>query len=63
MALRAIFQGDSLTRLLQGAAAGVVATLIIGFNWGGWGNRRNGQGNGAKGRQHCPRVGLVSYLR
>src|ERR1700739_3035993 len=36
MALRAIFQGESLTRLLQGAAAGVVATLIIGFNWGGW---------------------------
>jgi hypothetical protein len=32
----AILQGDSLTRLLQGAAAGAVATLIIGFYWGGW---------------------------
>jgi hypothetical protein len=36
MALPAILQGDSLTRLLQGAAAGAVATLVIGFNWGGW---------------------------
>jgi hypothetical protein len=36
MALPAILQGDSLTRLLQGAAAGVVATLVIGFTWGGW---------------------------
>jgi hypothetical protein len=36
VALPAILQGDSLTRLLQGAAAGAVATLVIGFNWGGW---------------------------
>ena len=36
MALPAVLQGDSLTRLLQGAAAGAVATLVIGFNWGGW---------------------------
>jgi len=36
MALPAILQGDSLTRLLQGAAAGAVTTLVIGFNWGGW---------------------------
>jgi hypothetical protein len=36
MALPAILQGDSLTRLLQGAAAGAVAALVIGFNWGGW---------------------------
>jgi len=36
MALPAILQGDSLTRLLQGAAAGAVATLVIGFTWGGW---------------------------
>ena len=32
----AIFRGDSITRLLQGAAVGAVATLIIGFYWGGW---------------------------
>jgi hypothetical protein len=36
MQLPSILQGDSLTRLLQGAAAGAVATAIIGFTWGGW---------------------------
>jgi len=36
MDMPAILQGDSLTRLVQGAAAGAVATLVIGFNWGGW---------------------------
>jgi hypothetical protein len=29
-------QGDSLTRLIQGAIAGGVITLILGFGWGGW---------------------------
>ena len=32
----AILRGDSPTRLLQGAAVGAVATLFIGFYWGGW---------------------------
>ena len=36
MELPAILQGDSLTRLLQGAAVGAAATLLVGFNWGGW---------------------------
>ena len=36
MEMPAILRGDSLTRLLQGAAAGAVATLVIGFYWGGW---------------------------
>ena len=36
MQLPSILQGDSLTRLLQGAVAGAVATVVIGFNWGGW---------------------------
>jgi hypothetical protein len=31
-----ILQGESLTRLLQGAAIGAVATMAIGFYWGGW---------------------------
>ena len=31
-----ILSGPSITRLLQGAALGIVATLIIGFTWGGW---------------------------
>lgn len=28
--------GDSPTRLFQGLAVGAIATLIVGFNWGGW---------------------------
>jgi hypothetical protein len=36
MELPSFLQGDSLKRLLQGAAAGAVATMIVGFNWGGW---------------------------
>jgi hypothetical protein len=31
-----MLQGESLTRLLQGVAAGAVATIFIGFHWGGW---------------------------
>ena len=31
-----ILSGDSLTRLLQGAAVGALATIAIGFMWGGW---------------------------
>ena len=29
-------RGDSPTRLLQGAAVGALATMLIGFMWGGW---------------------------
>ena len=36
MQLPSILQGESLTRLLQGAAAGAVATMFVGFYWGGW---------------------------
>jgi hypothetical protein len=36
MQLPEIFQGESLKRLFQGAFAGVIATLLIGFTWGGW---------------------------
>ena len=31
-----MLQGESLTRLMQGAAAGAVATIFVGFFWGGW---------------------------
>jgi len=31
-----ILQGPSLKRLLQGAAVGTAATMVVGFNWGGW---------------------------
>lgn len=28
--------GDSLKCLLQGAVAGALVTMIVGFTWGGW---------------------------
>ena len=31
-----ILQGESRTRLLQGIAIGAVASIVIGFSWGGW---------------------------
>ena len=36
MEMPSILQGESLTRLVQGTALGAVATLVIGFAWGGW---------------------------
>src|SRR6185437_16375532 len=36
MQLPKILQGESLTRLIQGAIAGFLATVVIGFGWGGW---------------------------
>ena len=36
MELPEILQGESRTRLLQGAVAGFLATVVIGFYWGGW---------------------------
>jgi hypothetical protein len=36
MQMPAILQGESLTRLLQGAVAGAIATMFVGFYWGGW---------------------------
>ena len=36
MQVPSILQGESLKRLLQGAAVGAVATIFVGFNWGGW---------------------------
>jgi hypothetical protein len=36
MQLPSILQGESLKRLLQGAAVGAVATIFVGFSWGGW---------------------------
>ena len=36
MQVPSILQGESLNRLLQGAAAGAIASMVIGFSWGGW---------------------------
>jgi hypothetical protein len=32
----AILHGQSRTRLLQGIAIGAIASMAIGFSWGGW---------------------------
>ncbi len=31
-----MLRGDSPVRLIQGAVAGAIATIVIGFAWGGW---------------------------
>ena len=36
MEIPSILQGHSRTRLLQGIAVGAIATMIVGFYWGGW---------------------------
>ena len=36
MQVPSILEGESLKRLLQGAAAGAIATMVVGFYWGGW---------------------------
>jgi hypothetical protein len=36
MQMPEILQGESLTRLVQGAVAGAVVTMVVGFYWGGW---------------------------
>ena len=36
MQVPSILQGESRTRLLQGIAIGAVASIVIGFSWGGW---------------------------
>jgi hypothetical protein len=36
MQLPSILEGESLKHLLQGGAVGAVATIFVGFYWGGW---------------------------
>jgi len=36
MRIPEILQGEARTRFLQGIAFGAVATIAIGFMWGGW---------------------------
>ena len=44
----ALFKGESLVRIAQGAAVGAVATMIIGFNWGGWVLGKTAEANAAQ---------------
>src|SRR6478736_1886359 len=36
MQVPSIFLGESRTRLIQGMVIGAVASMVIGFSWGGW---------------------------
>jgi len=36
MQVPSMLQGESGTRLIQGIAIGAVASMVIGFSWGGW---------------------------
>ena len=36
MQVPSILQGESRTRLLQGMVIGAVASMVVGFSWGGW---------------------------
>ena len=36
MQVPSMLQEESPKRLLQGAAAGAIATIVVGFSWGGW---------------------------
>ena len=36
MKLPLILQAESRVRLMQGAAAGAIVTVVLGFGWGGW---------------------------
>jgi hypothetical protein len=36
MQVPSILLGESRTRLFQGIAIGAVASIVVGFSWGGW---------------------------
>jgi hypothetical protein len=36
MQIPSILQGESRTRLIQGMVIGAVASMVVGFSWGGW---------------------------
>ena len=58
MPLPLILQGPSLTRLIQGAALGAIATMIVGFNWGGW----SIESTAAKRADEASRSAVVAVL-
>jgi hypothetical protein len=58
MPLLSILQDHSFKRLVQGAAVGAVATMIIGFNWGGW----SVESTAAKRADEASRTAVVAVL-
>ena len=61
MTISVWYQGKSLKQLLQGAAVGAVATLAIGFGWGGWmlGSSAKTVGRHLEVRNQRPALGKV----
>jgi len=47
MDMHAILKGDSLVRLGQGAVVGAIATMVVGFYWGGWVSGKTAESNAA----------------
>ncbi|HEY3030415.1 MAG TPA: hypothetical protein VGJ68_09565 [Bradyrhizobium sp.] len=58
MPLASMLQSDSFKRLAQGAAVGAVATMIIGFSWGGW----SVESTAAKRADEASRTAVVAAL-
>ena len=58
MPLPSMLQSDSFKRLAQGAAVGAVATMIIGFSWGGW----SVESTAAKRADEASRTAVVAAL-
>jgi hypothetical protein len=58
MPLLSILRDHSFKRLVQGAAVGAVATMIIGFNWGGW----SIESTAAKRADEASRTAVVAVL-
>ena len=56
--LSSFVEGDAPKRLFQGLAVGVIGTLIIGFNWGGW----NVAGTVAEKVETASRTSMVTAL-
>jgi len=59
MQIPSILQGESLTRLLQGIVIGAIATLVIGFYWGGWVTGGTAQGMAQRGAKDAVVAALV----
>jgi hypothetical protein len=58
MPLPSILQDHSFKRLVQGAVAGAVATMIIGFSWGGW----SVESTAAKRADEASKTAVVAVL-
>jgi hypothetical protein len=58
MPLPSILQEQSFKRLAQGAAAGAIVTMIVGFNWGGW----SLESTAAKRTDEASRSAVVAVL-